>query len=188
MTRPHHADLRPADSLEPKIAQARAVRSTVEPIRPAAPEARSWMWNDLGRYAVAVGAVGAAIAVTRFTWPLLARAPFVLLFAAIFVGARWTTEVASLLSIAVAAMGATLMAPAGDVQRLEPWMIVMFVGVSLAANRIVVGRNRAERALRVSQEDLQIAKNQTDALNQQLELRVQRRTGRIARVHRASAG
>jgi signal transduction histidine kinase/CheY-like chemotaxis protein len=161
-------------SLTPDSAQARAVRSA-EPQRTAEP--------DLGRYAVAVGAVAAAIALTRFTWPLLAPAPFVLLFAAIFVGARWTTESASLLSIGLAAMGATVIAPAGDVQTLEPWMIVMFVGVSLAANRIVVGRKRAEQALRVSQEDLQIAKNQTDALNQQLERRVQ---GRTAELHEST--
>ena len=37
-------------------------------------------------------------------------------------------------------------------------------------------------------EDLQIAKNQTDALNQQLELRVQERTAELHAVHRASAG
>src|ERR1700681_2514242 len=127
------------------------LKSTADFQPTAAPDVRSWTWNELGRYAVAVGAVGAAIAATRFTWPLLAPTPFVLLFAATFVGARWTTEVASLLSIALAAMGATMMAPAGDVQAPAPWMIVIFVGVALTGNRIVVGRNRAEEALRASE-------------------------------------
>ena len=63
-------------------------------------DVRSGPPSNLGHYAVAVGAVCAAIAVTRFTWPLIDRMPFALLFAAVFVGARWTTERASLLSIA----------------------------------------------------------------------------------------
>ena len=44
-----------------------------------------------------------------------------------------------------------VMAPAGDVQAPAPWMIVMFAGVALTGNRIVVGRNRAEEALRASE-------------------------------------
>ena len=125
---------------------------TSDPPRTAAPDVRSWTWNDLGRYAVALGAVGAGIAVTRFTWPLLASTPFVLLFAGIFVGARWATGRASLLSIALAAIGTAVIAPAGDVQAPGPWTIVVFVGAALAASRIVVGRNRAEEALRASEQ------------------------------------
>jgi two-component system cell cycle sensor histidine kinase/response regulator CckA len=127
------------------------VRWTSDPQPAAPPDVRPWTWNDLGRHAVAVGAVGAAVAATRFTWPLLASTPFVLLFAAIFVGARWTTDRASLLSVALAVMGTTVMTPAGDVQAPQPWAIVAFAGAALAANRIVVGRNRAEKALRASE-------------------------------------
>ncbi len=130
---------------------------TADPQRTAAPDVDSWTWNDLRRYAVAVGAVGAALAVTRVTWPLFAPTPFVPLFAAVFIAARWSSETASLLSLVLAVMGATVMAPVGDVQAPAPWMIVVFVGASLAGNRIVVGRNRAEATLRTSEAQFRAA-------------------------------
>ena len=72
-----------------------------------------------------------------------------------------------------------MMVPNGKSQTIEPGMIVIFVGVSLGAHRIVAGRNRVEEALRISERALQIAKDQTEALNQQLERRVQERTAEL---------
>jgi len=116
-----------------------------------------WRWRDLAQYALAVGAIAFATALTRVTWPLLARSPFVALFAVIFITARWLPERTSLFAIGVAALAATVMAPGGGAAPPEPWMIAGFVGVSFVGNRIVVGRNRLEAALRASEAQFRAA-------------------------------
>jgi PAS domain S-box-containing protein len=106
---------------------------------------------DLRACAIALVAVAAAVIVTRATWPLLERTPLLLLFGATFVTARWGSESAALLAIVVAALAAGFVFPPGADASFGETSIVSLVTVSLVVNRIIVGRNRAESALRASE-------------------------------------
>ena len=104
--------------------------------RPSPPFAR----EALG-YAIALGAVIVALAVTRLTWPLFSRTPFALLLAANFVAARYGNETAALLAILISAFGAGVAVP-GDAPNTDSLAIVVLVSGSLVLNRVVVGRSR----------------------------------------------
>lgn len=108
-------------------------------------------------HALALGAVVAAILFTRVTWPLLSPTPFAALVAAIFVASRWTTETASIVAIVAAALGAGLMVPPVGPPGFQESALMGFVGVSFLVNRIVIGRNTAEAALRASESQFRAA-------------------------------
>jgi PAS domain S-box-containing protein len=118
---------------------------------------RATLVREVRGYAIALGAVAVAIAATRFTWPLFNRTPFVLLFASAFIAARWTTETAGLAAIVAAAFGAGLVVPTIGPPALQEQALIAFVGISFTMNRIVVGRNRAESALRASEAQFRAA-------------------------------
>jgi len=103
---------------------------------------------------VALGAIVVALLVTRLTWPLLAQAPYALLFIAIMIAAQWADEVPGLLSIPVAAAAHALifgrMLPAA----FSELSLLVFIGLALGANRLIVSRRRAEAALRASEAEL----------------------------------
>jgi PAS domain S-box-containing protein len=106
---------------------------------------------------IAVGAVAAAILVTRLSWPLFSKTPFAPLFVAAFLTARFSTEIAGLVAIVIAAFGARLMVPAAGPSPFQEQTLMAFVGVCFVMNRVVAGRNRAEAALRSSEAQFRAA-------------------------------
>jgi PAS domain S-box-containing protein len=112
---------------------------------------------DLRAWALSVALVVAGAVITRATWPLLERTPLLLLFAATFVTARWGSESAALLAIVLASFGAGFALPSGVDGAFSETSIVSFISVSLLVNRIVIGRNRAEAALRASESQFRAA-------------------------------
>jgi len=117
----------------------------------------AWSRDDARSYLIAIGAVVAALIITRTTWPFFSQTPFLLLFGATFAAARWSGETASVLSIVLGAIGAGSISPPGAPPPFETQALVMFVSASLMVNRIIVGRNRAEVALRESEAQFRAA-------------------------------
>ena len=126
------------------------------PVRVADHRDRAFILRDVTGYAIAFAAVAAAIIVTRVTWPFFSRTPLILLFTATFAAARWGNETAALLAILGAAFGASLAVPAGTVL-VDELALILFVSGSLIVNRIIIGRNRAETALRASEAQFRAA-------------------------------
>ena len=102
-------------------------------------------------YAITLISVAVAIAVTRFSWPLFSHTPFIVLFGAVFVGARFATELSSLVGIGAAAFGSAWIAPAGVPHDWGDQALMAFLGASFIMNRVVVSRNRAVDALETSE-------------------------------------
>jgi PAS domain S-box-containing protein len=96
----------------------------------------------------------ASVAVTRFTWPFFAETPFVPLFGAVIVTTHWGSGRAGLVATLLAAFGTTIAFPAGGPAPWDPRALAVFVALSLLANRVLAGRNRAEAALRSSEAEL----------------------------------
>ena len=94
---------------------------------PSTSQRRAPLKREALGYALSLGAVTAAILLTRLTWPLFSRTPFVLLLAANLVAG---------------------LAMPGDAANVDQIAIAVMVSGSLLINRIVIGRNRVERALR----------------------------------------
>jgi PAS domain S-box-containing protein len=112
--------------------------------------------KELAGYAICFGCVLAATAVTRVTWPLFSRTPFVLFVLANFFAARYGNETGALLAIIVSAFGASIAPPAGA-PPADPIAIIVLVSGSLFLNRIVIGRNHVETALRASEAQFRAA-------------------------------
>ncbi len=110
--------------------------------------------GTVSQYGLVALGTGLALAATHLSWPLLARTPFILLFAATMASARWAGEGPGLLSIPLAAGGYLwLIAQKFPDQWTLPALTV-FVVVSCAVNRIVVARNRTEAKLRANEAQL----------------------------------
>ncbi|HZR25848.1 MAG TPA: PAS domain S-box protein [Vicinamibacterales bacterium] len=108
-------------------------------------------------YTIALGGIALAIIITRLTWPYFVRTPLLLLFVASIGASRWGTETAGIVAIVAGAFGASMMVPGGAPGTIDQQSLITFVGVSFAINRIVVGRNRAEGALRSSEAQFRAA-------------------------------
>ena len=108
-------------------------------------------------YALAFSTLATAIALTRFTWPFFSRTPFALLFAAVFIAARYATETSSLVAIVAAAFGAGLMVPTFAPPAFQEGALLTFVGVAFVVNRLMMARNHAESALRASEAQFRAA-------------------------------
>ena len=102
----------------------------------------------LRHYGFAFGSVALAVAVTRLTWPLLAQTPFILLFGATMVAARWTGERAGLVAIPLAAAGYAIFVASEFSPTFSRLGVIVFVALSFGLNRLIVSRNRVEAALR----------------------------------------
>src|SRR3954468_9536662 len=124
------------------------------PAPATAPAASSTPPSGRGRaYALAVAAVTAAVALTRVTWPLFAATPFAPLFTAVAVATQWGGGPAGLLAVALAVSSAAIAFPPGP-PAWNPRALIIFIPVSLVANRIIAGRNRTAAALRASEAEL----------------------------------
>jgi PAS domain S-box-containing protein len=128
-----------------------------EIVRAPAPPRTQTSWpREIAGYAIAVVPVLAAIVLTRLTWPLFSRTPFALLLAANFVAARYGNETASLLAILISAFGTGVAVP-GGAPNTDQLAVVVLVSGSFVLNRVVVGRNRVEAALRASEAQFRAA-------------------------------
>ncbi|HEX4347476.1 MAG TPA: PAS domain S-box protein [Vicinamibacterales bacterium] len=117
----------------------------------------SLTWEDARGVAVALAAIAAAVATTRLTWPFFLQFPFAPLVVAIFIAARWSSEIAGLVAIPAGAFGALFLAPPGDPNAPVWYAGVTFVAVAFGINRLVVGRNRVEVRLRASEAQFRAA-------------------------------
>jgi two-component system, cell cycle sensor histidine kinase and response regulator CckA len=126
--------------------------------------------SDARGYVLAVLTTGTAAAVTRFTWPLFAGAPFAPLFASVAATTQWGGRTPGLLAILLATCGSLLAFPAGDTHPWSRYTLLVFLPVAVIANLVVSGRNRANAALRARETELRA----TLAAQQQaaLELRI----------------
>ena len=97
----------------------------------------------------------AAVALTRFTWPLFAGTPFALLFAAVAFTTHWGSWPAGLLAVLLSAGGARFAFPAGGAG--DARALTMFILVAVFASRVIAGRNRTAAALRASEAELRAA-------------------------------
>ena len=102
-------------------------------------------------YLLSLGSVAVAIAVTRYTWPFFSHTPFIVLFGATFVGARFATELSSMVGIGAAAFGTAWIAPPGTPHDWGDQTVIAFLIGSFVVNRVVVSRNRAVDALETSE-------------------------------------
>jgi len=93
----------------------------------------------------------AALALTRVTWPFFAPTPYAPLFAAVAISTHWGSGAAGLLVIALGAAGAWALFPTPP---FGPISVIGFIGVALVGNRLIAGRNKANRALHASEAQL----------------------------------
>jgi len=113
---------------------------------------RDWEASPAAGWAVSLGSVALAIAVTRLTWPALARTPFLMLFSAIVLGARFGSEPASWVALVLAIFGSEYVAPpAYRAAAPDNASLLVFVAGAVVMNRVVVARNRAASWLRASE-------------------------------------
>src|SRR5438445_2551233 len=94
------------------------------------------------------------MAVTRFTWPSFAGAPFAPLFAAVAATTHWGSGPAGLVAVALATLGAPLALPTDGRVPWNAYTLIGFVPVALIGNRLIAARNRAIAALRASEAQL----------------------------------
>jgi two-component system, cell cycle sensor histidine kinase and response regulator CckA len=125
---------------------------------PTPPEAFAPQSSSTGgpvrAYGLAVVATAASIALTRFTWPFFAGAPFAPLFAAVAAASHFGGEPAGLLAVVLAVAGASLAFPSHGPVPWVPQTLIGFVPVALIGSHIIAARNRAVAALRGSEAQL----------------------------------
>ena len=105
-------------------------------------------------YLLAVLTTAITIAVTRFTWPFFAGAPFAPLFAAVAATTHWGSGPAGLLAVLLGVIGAPLAFPTTGPVPWNSYTLIGFVPVALIGSRIIAGRNQAVAALRASEAEL----------------------------------
>jgi two-component system cell cycle sensor histidine kinase/response regulator CckA len=113
---------------------------------------RAWpTLTGLRAYGLAVLAELVAVLVTRLTWPLMARAPFALLFLAVYLTSRWGTRGAGLLATLLGALGAAVASPTFGPAPFGYGTVAVFVAVAIVGSHVVSERNAAIAALRESE-------------------------------------
>jgi len=101
-------------------------------------------------YGLAVVSTTAALAVTRFMWPVFAATPFAPLFGAIAATSQWGSGPAGMVAILLAVCGATLVFPAGWQLRT----LLVFVPIAAFSSRLIATRKQTIAALRASEAEL----------------------------------
>ena len=112
------------------------------------------MTRTLRAYALAIVTTTVTIAVTRYTWPFFAGAPFAPLFAAVAATTHWGSGSAGLLAVLLGVIGAPLAFPTTGPVPWNSYTLIGFVPVALIGSRIIAGRNQAVAALRASEAEL----------------------------------
>ena len=134
-------------------------------------------------YGLAVLVTLAAVAVTRFTWPLFSVAPFAPVFAAVAIATHWGHGRAGLLAILLATAGAALALPSDGGVPWNPVSVAVFAAVALVGNYLIDGRNRATAALRASEAELRATLESVRASEEKL-----RRAHKMEAVGQLAAG
>ncbi len=102
-------------------------------------------------YALAVATIVVATVLTRLASPVLSRTPFVLLFCAVYLVARFCTPGAGWLAVALGAVGTVVASPALGQAPLDWPFVIGYIAVAGVANYLVSDRNRAMAALSASE-------------------------------------
>ena len=109
-------------------------------------------WRSGARaYALAVVSEAIAVVATRLTWPLMLRAPFALLFLAVYLTSRYGTRSAGVLATVLGALGATVASPRFGPPPFGYGTVAVFVAVALVGTHLISERNEAIAALRESE-------------------------------------
>ena len=130
------------------------IRALPTPPEAFGPQSSSPTGVALRGYGLAVVTTAASVALTRFTWPFFAGAPFAPLFAAVAMTSHFGGGWAGLLAIVLVVAGASLAFPSHGPVPWVPQTLIGFVPVALIGSYISAGRNRAVTALRESEAQL----------------------------------
>jgi signal transduction histidine kinase/ActR/RegA family two-component response regulator len=95
------------------------------------------------------------VALTWFTWPFFAAAPFAPVFGAVAISAHWGSGGAGVLATAIAAIGLPLLLPGSRPFGWTSPPLLVFVTIALTGSRLIAGRKRALAALRAREAELQ---------------------------------
>jgi PAS domain S-box-containing protein len=112
------------------------------------------LWRAFGPYLLAILTTGAAVLLTRVTWPFFAGAPFAPVFAAVAATTHFGSGPAGLVAVVLGVIGAPLAFPTVGPVPWAPYTLIGFVPVALIGNRIIAARNQAVSALRASEAQL----------------------------------
>lgn len=121
-----------------------------------------------------------AIGITRFTWPIFARAPFFPLFGAVYVTSRWGSERAGFVAVALGAIGAMLALPQFDPGAFRIIGVPVYVLVAAIAAHLAGERNQFIQALQASE-----AQFRTTWEHAALGAALLSRAGRVERINPA---
>jgi signal transduction histidine kinase len=130
-------------------------------------------------YLLGIGATMAALAVTRFTWPLFAPTPFAPVFAAIAATSHWGSGTAGLVATLLATGGAPLAFPPS----WNPRTLFVFVPIAVFSSRIIAGRKQAIAALRTRERELRA----TVAAQRQAELELRASEQKLRQAQKMEA-
>jgi two-component system cell cycle sensor histidine kinase/response regulator CckA len=131
-------------------------------------------------YLLAIVTIGAAVPLTRFTWPMFAPAPFAPIFGAVALTSHFGGEAAGLLAVALGALLGPI-ALGGDLH-WDP-RIVLFVAVGVFGAHVIASRKRTLRALRKNEHELRA----TVAAQRQAALDLERSEQKLRHAHKMDA-
>jgi signal transduction histidine kinase len=130
-------------------------------------------------YVLGIGSTIAALAVTRFTWPLFAPTPFAPVFAAIAATSHWGSGTAGLVATLLATGGAPLAFPPS----WNPRTLFVFAPIAVFSSRIIAGRRQAIVALRTREKELRA----TVAAQRQAELELRASEQKLRQAQKMEA-
>jgi two-component system, cell cycle sensor histidine kinase and response regulator CckA len=137
-------------------------------------------------YLAAVLLSAAAVAFTRYTWPLLASAPFVAAFGMVAIVSQWGSGGAGLLTVALSALGLAAAFRAGPGVPPFGWHtppLFLYVLVGAVGSRLIDARRQAVIKLRASETELRATLVQMRTSEEQL-----RRAQKMEAVGQLAAG
>jgi signal transduction histidine kinase len=105
-------------------------------------------------YIIATVATAAAVALTRFTWPVFSPTPYAPVFAAVAIATHWGHGRAGLVAIVLSGLAAATLFPTSGAHAWNGATLAGFALVALVGNRLIAGRNKATAALRASEAQL----------------------------------
>ena len=136
---------------------------------------------NLRAYAMSIVSTIAAVALTRFTWPFFAPAPFAPIYGAVALTSHFGSEPAGMLTVALGALFAPI-ALGSDAFRWDP-RIVLFIAIAVFGAHLMASRKRTLRALRDNEAKLRA----TVAAQQQAALDLERSEQKLRHAQKMDA-